>query len=427
MRRTLSRDLRTGPVAVGSHTIRFVTSPSVQVDEAGWTDRSGERLRVHTLIDSLNWGGAETLLAEYAIGAERAGIELSVAYLHDRPGVNDRLRELGIEPVLVPVSGLLSRAGRRRVRDHLAALSPDLLHSHLGYSDVYGGLAARSLGIPAVATLHTMAEPPGPREHVKERLMGLARRHCAQRVIAVSDALRDAYLARRWDTPERVVTVRNGILGDIRPGAGTRVRAELGVSDDALVVGMVSVLRAGKGHDIAAAAVAALREDFPQLRLLVLGTGPDREEIGRQLEPLGDGAIMAGHRDDVLEAIDAMDVLIHPSLIDALPTALIEAMAASTPVVATAVGGIPEIVVPGETGVLIGAPPTAAGLADALRPLLADPGFRRRLGEAGRGRFMAEFTVDSWMQRLLPVYRDAIAAVASRRRSAGARSGTTGR
>lgn len=257
--------------------------------------------------------------------------------------------------------------------------------------------------------------------------MGLARRHCAQRVIAVSDALRDAYLARRWDTPERVVTVRNGILGDIRPGAGKRVRSELGVSDDALIVGMVSVLRAGKGHDIAAAAVAALREDFPQLRLLVLGTGPDREEIGRLLEPLGDGAIMAGHRDDVLDAIDAMDVLIHPSLIDALPTALIEAMAASTPVVATAVGGIPEIVVPDETGVLISAPPTATALADALRPLLADPGVRRGLGESGRGRFLAEFTVDSWMQRLLPVYRDAIAAVAARRRSRRARSGATGR
>lgn len=388
-----------------------MASPPDGADGAERTDRASGRLRVHTLIDSLNWGGAETLLAEYAVGAERAGIEVSVSHLADRPGAHDRLRELGIEPVLIPVSGLLSRSGRRRVRDHLAAVSPDLLHTHLGHSDVYGGLAARSLGIPAVATLHTMAEPQGPRERTRERLMGLARRHCAQRVIAVSDAARDAYLARRWDAPGRVVTVRNGILGDVRPGAGGRVRSELGVPDDSLIVGMVSVLRAGKGHDIAARAVTALRAEFPQLRLLVLGTGPDREEIGRQLEPLGAAVVMTGHRDDVLDVIDAMDVLIHPSLIDALPTALIEAMAASTPVVATAVGGIPELVVPGETGVLIDAPPTAAGLADALRPLLADPGRRSRLGEAGRARFDAEFTVDSWMQRLLPVYRDAIATL----------------
>lgn len=400
-------------------------SPSAQIAGAG--DRSGPGLHVHVLIDSLNWGGAETLLAEYAVGAERAGIEVSVAHLADRPGAHHRLRDLGIEPALIPVSGLLSRTGRRRVRDHLAAVDPDLVHTHLGHSDVYGGLAARSLGIPAVATLHTMAEPEGLRERTKERLMGLARRHCAQRVIAVSDALRGAYLARRWDTADRVVTVRNGILGEVRSGAGARVRSELGISEDDLIVGMVSVLRAGKGHDIAARAVADLRERFPRLRLLVLGTGPDREEISRQLEPLGDTAVMTGHRDDVLEVIDAMDVLIHPSLIDALPTALIEAMAASTPVIATAVGGIPEIVVPGQTGVLIGPPPTSAGLAAALEPLLADPGLRRSFGEAGRARFIAEFTVDSWMRRLLPVYEDAIADADGRRRSDGVQSGTTNR
>ena len=375
------------------------------------------RLRVHVLIDSLNWGGAETLLAEYAIGAGRAGIEVSVAHLSDRSGAEHRLRDQGIEPTLVPVTGLLSRAGRRRVRDHLATVDPDLLHTHLGYSDVYGGLAARSLGIPAVATLHTMADPDGLRERTQYRLMALARRHCAQRVIAVSDALRANYLARGWDTAERVVTVRNGILGEAQPGSRSRVRAELGLSEDALVVGMVSVLRHGKGHDIAARAVGALRERFPQIRLLVLGTGPEREVIARELEPLGEAAIMTGHRDDVLDVIDAMDVLIHPSLIDALPTALIEAMAASTPVVATAVGGIPEIVTPGETGILIGAPPTSPELVEALGSLLADPELRRRLGAGGRARFLAEFSVDRWMQRLLPVYEDAIAL----RRDAGRR------
>jgi hypothetical protein len=106
------------------------------------------------------------------------------------------------------------------------------LHTHLGYSDFYGGLAARSLGIPTVATLHTMADPEGLRQRTQERLMAFGRRHCAQRVIAVSDALRATYLARGWDTDARVVTVRNGILGDLHPGSGSRVRAELGLPGD---------------------------------------------------------------------------------------------------------------------------------------------------------------------------------------------------
>lgn len=391
-------------------------SPEAADPEAGL-----RRLRVHVLIDSLNWGGAETLLAEYAFGAARAGIEVSVAHLADRPGAEHRIREQGIEPTLVPVSGLLSREGRRRVRDHLADVGPDLLHTHLGYSDFYGGLAARSLGIPAVATLHTMAEPEGLRAKTQERLMAFGRRHCAARVIAVSDALRAVYLARGWDTADRVVTVRNGIVGEVRTGSGSEVRAELGIPTDALVVGMVSVLRAGKGHDIAASAVAGLRERFPNLHLLVLGTGPDAAAISNELKPLGDAVTLAGHRDDVLSAIDAMDVLIHPSFIDALPTALIEAMAASTPVVATAVGGIPEIVSPGKTGTLFAAPPTAPKLVDALGPLLEDRDLRERMGVAGRLRFDAEFTVDRWMQRLLPIYEGAITDRAKRRPGEAAR------
>ncbi len=171
---------------------------------------------------------------------------------------------------------------------------------------------------------------------------------------------------------------------------------------------MVSVLRRGKGHDVAASAIAGLTQRFPQLRLLVLGEGADRAEIEHALAPLDDRAILTGHRDDVLTVLDAVDVLIHPSSFDAFPTALLEAMAARVPVVATDVGGIPEIVVDGETGVLIPPPPTVAGLATALHPLLADADLRRQLGAAARSRFEAQFTVDAWLARLMPVYAIAL-------------------
>ncbi|MEO7197426.1 MAG: glycosyltransferase family 4 protein [Solirubrobacterales bacterium] len=367
------------------------------------------RLHVHVLIDSLTWGGAENLLADFAIGARRADIDVSVAYLSDRPGTAERLRAEGIEPAHVPVSGLLKPQGEKRVRKHVAGVSPDLLHTHLGYSDFYGALASMTLHVPVVSTLHTIVDPGGPREWAKERLMAAARRRGAGRVIAVSDALRQSYIARGWDTPERVVTVHNGIVGGTRPDSGTRIRAELGIAPDDLVVAMVSVLRAGKGHDVATQAVAMLLPKFPNLRLLVLGSGPDEGRIAGDLQSLGDAALMTGHRSDVLEVLDAVDVLIHPSLVDALPTALMEAMATKTPVVATAVGGIPEIVSPGQTGLLIAAPPTPSGLADALEGLLADESRRRRLGEAGYSRFLAEFTVERWFQRLIPVYEAAMA------------------
>lgn len=369
-------------------------------------------LRVHVLIDSLTWGGAETLLTDFAIGAPDAGIELSVGYLNERSAAAGRLREVGIEPALVPIQSLLRKADRELVRRHIADVGPDLLHTHLGYSDFHGGLAARALGVPTVATLHVMHWGKTLRERTKARIIALARRRCAHRVIAVSDAARGRYLETGWDLPERVITIHNGIVGSATPGVGGRVREELGIAHDERVVVMVSVLRRGKGHDIAARAVELLRDAYPRLRLVALGEGPDRAEIYAALARLGDRALMPGHRDDVLGVLDAADVLIHPSSFDAFPTALLEAGAAGVPAIATNVGGIPEIVSHGENGLLIDPPPTATGLATALDKLLGDSGLRARMGERGRKLFQARFTVDHWMHRLIPVYQQAMRAQA---------------
>jgi glycosyltransferase involved in cell wall biosynthesis len=309
----------------------------------------------------------------------------------------------------VPIASLFGRRDRRRVRDHLAAVAPDLLHTHLGYADFLGGLAARSLAVPSVSTIHVMNWGTGSRrEGLKDRAMFFARRHTAAKVITVSEAARRRYLETGWDRPEHVLAVHNGIRAEISPGGGARVRRELGLGEQDLVLAMVAVLRPGKGHDVAAAAVRALREDYPNLKLLVLGDGPDRAEIEAQLEIAGDAVVMTGFREDVLEILGAVDVLVHPSRFDAFPTALLEALATATPVVATAVGGIPEIVSDGESGLLLDPPPSAEKLTAALRRLLDDPDERRRMGERGRLVFDRSFTAKHWLERLMPVYEFAL-------------------
>jgi len=231
-----------------------------------------------------------------------------------------------------------------------------------------------------------------------------------ERVITVSEAARRAYLATGWDSPDHVTTVNNGIRADLPPKNESKLRQELGLAEDDVVAAMVAVLRSGKGHDIAARAIAELRDDYPNLKLLVLGDGPDRGEIERQLAIAGDAVVMAGFRDDLPAILDGVELLVHPSRIDAFPTALLDALASRTPVVATAVGGIPEIVTDGETGLLIPSPPTAESLGRALRRLLENPGLRRRMGERGREAFEARFTADRWIERLLPVYEAALNA-----------------
>lgn len=382
-------------------------------------------LRVHTLIDSLTWGGAEMLLADLAVGAPSAAIELSVAYLAEIDGspAAPALRALGVEPELVPVGRMAEARAIGRLRRHLTQVAPDVVHTHLGLADVLGTLAARSLGLPAVSTLHLLARQPtgrpdrGARDDVRARLAALVRRRAGARVIAVSEAARRAYLETGWDQPRHVVTVHNGIARSAEPAAGAAVRRELSIAADALVLATVTVLRPGKGHDVAIDAVRQLKGRFPGVRLLILGDGPARPDIARLAQPLGDAVRLTGHRADVMAVLAATDVLLHPSRMDAFPTALLEAAAAGVPVVASRVGGIPEIVADGETGFLLEPPATASALVGRVAPLLEDAALRRALAERARARFEREFTAERWAARLRHVYDDVLVGRAQRSRS----------
>jgi glycosyltransferase involved in cell wall biosynthesis len=369
------------------------------------------RLHVHAIIDSLGHGGAEFLLADLAAAAPDVRIDLSVAHFEEaRPdGAIARLLERGVAPTRVPVSSLLDPRDLRSVRRHLNRLRPDVVHTHLGTSDWVGGLAARSLSLPVISTVHVMDWERSLRNDVKVELMAAIRRRCMARVIAVSDEARRWLLAKRWARPEQVVTVHNGIATHRVPGAGSRIRLELGLAPADKVVMMVSVLRVEKGHDLGIEAISAIRRSRPDVRLVIVGDGPVRPALEAQAAPLGAGVIFTGHRDDVMEVLDAADVLLHPSRIDAFPGALLEALAADVPVVASAVGGIPEIIDDGVSGVLVTPFAGASGLADALEPLLEDARRRRALAMAGRERFEREFTALHWATRMRRVYEDAVA------------------
>ncbi|MDQ3879735.1 MAG: glycosyltransferase family 4 protein [Chloroflexota bacterium] len=362
------------------------------------------------MIDSLGGGGAEALLAEFAGQAAEAGIDVSVGNL--KPSLGDeaanRLRAQGIKPHVVPVSRLGLR-DFRRVRRHIARIAPDLVHTHLGASDCLGTAAARSLGVPAVSTLHAAEwRVESLRLRAQLRLSALARRRCASRVIAVSEAARRTYLATGWAERERVEVIHNGVAGQATPGAGRAVRRELGIPIDAPVVAMVSHMRPEKRHELALAALPALEERFPGVRLLVAGDGPTRPRVERLARAHGEAVVMLGHRDDVMEILDSADVLLHPSRIEAFPNALLEAMAASVPIVATTVGGISEIVRHGECGLLVEPDPEPARLAKEVGRLLGDAEARARMGSAGRRRFDRCFTLERWVQKTRALYEDVL-------------------
>ena len=364
-------------------------------------------LSVHALVDTLGPGGAEFLLADFAAVAPEAGIELSVAALKPlAPPVPaaDRLRAGGLEPMAVPVTKLVDPRALARVRAHLADVRPALVHTHLGTADFLGGLAARSLRIPCVATIHADWFGGSRADRARAWLASRVRRRCADLVIAVSDSARSAYLSAWDDRPEHLIVVHNGIADRARPGSGAEVRAELGLAADELVVTAISALRPEKNFEAAIDAVELLSERFPRLRLVIAGDGPHDRAVRERAAGHGERVVLTGHREDVMELLDATDALIHPSHFDAFPTTLLEAMSASVPVVATNVGGMPEIVESGVSGILFDPPATASAVAAALVPLLESSELRARIGNAGRERFAREFTASAWVKRVREVY-----------------------
>jgi glycosyltransferase involved in cell wall biosynthesis len=366
--------------------------------------------RVHALIDSLSCGGAEILLAELAAAAPGAGIQLTVGFLDDRDGspAARRLREAGVDPQLVGVGRLLSARGFLAVRQQLERVSPEVVHTHLGHADCLGGLAARSLGLPVVSTVHAMTWNGSARERARHALSFAVRRLAARRVIVVSETARRAYLARSSIDSSRVILVRNGVGGRRRPGMGRRVRRELGIDPTAPLVALTAPLRLEKGHYLAFAALALLSQSFPDLRVLLLGGGAHARVITQQAGALGGRVTVTGHRDDVIDVLDAVDVVVHTPRTDALPTTLIEAAAAGVPVVATAVGGIPEIVIDGRTGVLLAPDAPATAIATALASVLASHEVRARLGLGARLRFEHRFGVEHWAANLRAVYDEVV-------------------
>lgn len=275
---------------------------------------------------------------------------------------------------------------------------PQIVHAHSSKAGVLARLAAALCRVPArVFTAHGWAfkAEAGRRATAylwADRLVA----PLTSAVVCVSETERRAGLAARTCHADRTVVIRNGIGAiDGRPGReGERTRPRL-----------VSVGRLKAPKDMATLLDALALLGDVELDALVVGDGPDAAALREQVERLGlEGRVrLCGERDDVPALLAEADCFVLSSRSEGLPVSILEAMAAELPVVASAVGGVPELVEDGETGFLV-PPGDPAALADALRRMLTDAELRRRLGAAGRARVEREFTLDAFLAAHLDLY-----------------------
>lgn len=366
------------------------------------------------IIHTLGPGGAEQVLVDLAHAAHAGGFSMSVVAL---VGDADLMHAQGLRKAGIAVRclGLGSRWDLRAFGLALGAvrvLEPAVVHTHLKHADIVGAAVARRLRIAQVSTLHVIEDNVGGAAAAKRWAAGRVRSASATRTVAVSEAQREWYLANFPVDGDRVVTIHNGVAPGpvVSEEARTATRASFGCSAHDVLAANVAIMRTGKGHDDLLAALTLLPE-ASNLRLLLIGDGPEKRRLEEAVAAdsrLARRVVFAGYRADVPALLQAVDLVVHPTHADALPTALIHALAAGVPIIATDVGGVPEVV-GAEAGILLpaGAP---ALLARTLHEVAEDPRRRAEMGAAGRRRFLQEFEASRWAQRLGALYREVAAS-----------------
>ena len=363
-----------------------------------------------TLIDTIRAAGAERLALQIATRLDRERFDslLCVSRWDRREeseGNERLLEEFRASGGRVLSLHRRSRADVWRWAPLLRSLSGgrvDILHSHVFTSNAWGAAIGTAARVPVViAHEHTWSYEGEP-----------VRRFIDREVIA---RLSDAFVAcskedrRRMIEIERIPPAKlhlipNGIEAP-PPRQAADVRAELGIPQSAPVLVAVGRLVANKGFDVLIEAAAKLVVDFPELRVLIAGEGDDRPELGALIEQRGlTGVVrLLGVRTDIPDLLDAADLAVSSSRVEGSPLAILEQMQAARPIVATAVGGVPDLITDGEEGRLV-ASEDVDSLVRTIGELLRDPDQQQALGRAAHRRWATEFELSAMVGRVEALY-----------------------
>jgi glycosyltransferase involved in cell wall biosynthesis len=346
-------------------------------------------------------GGAQESYTGLLLGLDRSRYDVRALSLSAGSAVQ-RLRALGVGVEVIDEAD--DEVAVRELTAWLRREEIDLVHAHMYRAEVVGTRAAVAAGTAViVATVHSS------RVRAAEDVSLLASlTPSMDRLIVPSEAIQRKVRAEGRDAA-RFAIVPNGIdlsrfSGPVRPCA---LRGEYGIPAAAPLLGVVARLEAEKGHRHLVDAMPAVLAAVPDAWLAVIGEGSEADALRAQAGALGptvaDRIVFTGRRDDVSAVTADLTVAVLPSLREAQGISLLEAMARRVPVVASDVGGIPEVVTDGVDGLLV-PPGDAAALAQAIAGLLRDASRARRLGEAGRRTVEERFSIDAQVRRIQAVY-----------------------
>jgi glycosyltransferase involved in cell wall biosynthesis len=364
-------------------------------------------MRVAQIIDSLHFGGAQKMQVMLAQAVREHDVDLTVMSLRKKTkdtNTLDELQSLGARVIFYSSEGVLNPKRIWHMARFLRREGIDVVHTHLTYANIVGTLAGRLAGIPVIASLRNSRLEKRFYHPVRYRLETWLLRHWADQVMAVGYATAQAHQERLCSKPIEAVPSAMTLIPPLPEAERAALRTEITGDPSRPLLLAVGRLTYQKGYGYLLTAFADLHQKHPEAALAIAGDGKLYDELMAQIKTLGlEGhAVLLGGRNDVPRLLAASDIFVLSSLWEGLPVAVLEAMAAGVPVVATSVSDTPRVVVDG-TGLLV--PSQDPGqLSQALCSLLDNPALRQSLGMAAQAHIIQNHNPAVWVKQILAMY-----------------------
>ncbi|MCL5958224.1 MAG: glycosyltransferase [Chloroflexi bacterium] len=363
-------------------------------------------VKVLQIVDQLGGGGAERVVVDIATHLP-SGYEPLVCVTRARGSLAyaPKLKERNVPFVPVGRRWRYDVVGLMQLRRLVSDFRPDIVHTHLAGSNAIGRLLRLSAHIPVlISHEHTWAYDPRDRVRIlANRLLS----PLSDAIVAVSGADRRQLIKVEHLPPHKISVIYNGVdfsrVDNHVPSA--IYRQTLGIDERTFLAAIVGKLEFQKGHDVLLESLTKVVTRLPSFKLLVLGEGSLRVELEAKTSELNlhDHVVFMGFADDVGSVLSCVDLVVMPSHFEGHPLALLEAMAAGRTVIATDVGGVPEVIRPGETGILI-PPGSPDALASSILDVASAPDMAAKLGRAAAADVRARFSIQAAMAQYLALY-----------------------
>jgi glycosyltransferase involved in cell wall biosynthesis len=353
---------------------------------------SPHQLRILHTEWSDGWGGQERRIISEMAGMASRGHHVVLA---TRPQcrIAAEAAKIGIPVLLLPMRNKADLGSIIPLARYLSREGIQVVNTHSGVDSWIGAFAAKLARTPALVRTRHLNIP------LKRNWMNFVH-YMANRIVSCGQTMKSQLVGGCGFPPEQVTSIPTGIdFARFAPARSrSQVRQELGIAEDEFAVLMVGVIRSVKRHEIALRAFQVFLEKHPGAQLLLAGEGPMRERMVELAAELGiTGKVrFLGHREDVPDLMAAADLLLLTSRSEGVPQAVTQALGLGLPVVATAVGGVPELIIHERTGLLV-PPEDPHAAAEAMLRVADDAQLAARLGEAGRRHALAEFSLDAML------------------------------